>query len=472
MSGYIGKIKVDNNDPVIIGSTLYGTCSTAAGTAAKSVTLSDFNTPPLPGLTIHIKFTNGNNVTSGVTLAIGNQTAVNVSGNCVCAAGDIIAFTYEEPNASTKTWIANHSIVVEEGTTNGQIKIAGQAVSVHGLNDAAYKNVLTSDIAGNSSSTAVPTVAAVTAYVTAATGGLSGLSGAMHFRGITATEPSGTTVPSDISIYDSSNPEAGDVIVYGRTVDNTTVYSEYVWVNNTVGWELLGDQGSYAYDNAVIHNSLLTTTGDIIYASGANTPARLAIGTGNNKFLKASSGVPVWGVVEKTDVGLENVDNIKQIPFSTATTAGDLIYYNGSTYTRLGLGTEGQVLTAGSSSAPIWSTSSVDWSNVANKITATTNTLGLVKTTSTVSSATGYTASPIIDGVVYYQDTHYTSSGSINALTSINLTYNDGTAQTNAVSNSSSTPTALGTVALGVLYIKSMYYGTDSASTGVSVDNT
>ena len=34
-------------------------------------------------------------------------------------------------------------------------------------------------------------------------------------------------------------------------------------------------------------------------------------------------------------------------------------------------------------------------------------TLGGVKTTSTVSSATGYTASPIIDGVVYYQNTTY-----------------------------------------------------------------
>ena len=72
MSGYIGKVKVDANDPVLIGSTLYGTCATGANTAAKTVTLSDFNTPPLPGLTIHIKFTNGNLVTSGITLAIGN----------------------------------------------------------------------------------------------------------------------------------------------------------------------------------------------------------------------------------------------------------------------------------------------------------------------------------------------------------------------------------------------------------------
>lgn len=40
--------------------------------------------------------------------------------------------------------------------------------------------------------------------------------------------------------------------------------------------------------------------------------------------------------------------------------------------------------------------------------TAGTNTLGGVKTTSTVSSASGYTPTPIIDGVPYYKDTNTT----------------------------------------------------------------
>lgn len=101
--------------------------------------------------------------------------------------------------------------------------------------------------------------------------------------------------------------------------------------------------------------------------------------------------------------------------------------------------------------------------------TASTS-LGLVKTTSTESSATGYTAAPIIDGVVYYQK--YKSTGSANALTSLTLSYNNGTAQTESVTSSSSTAIAVGTVQSGVLYIKSVYYGTTSVSTGVSVDNT
>ena len=39
--------------------------------------------------------------------------------------------------------------------------------------------------------------------------------------------------------------------------------------------------------------STLTTTGDIYYASSANTPARLGIGS-TDQVLKVSGGVPVW----------------------------------------------------------------------------------------------------------------------------------------------------------------------------------
>ena len=43
----------------------------------------------------------------------------------------------------------------------------------------------------------------------------------------------------------------------------------------------------------VINNTLTTTTGDIIYASAANTPARLGIGS-TSQVLTVTGGVPVW----------------------------------------------------------------------------------------------------------------------------------------------------------------------------------
>ena len=49
-----------------------------------------------------------------------------------------------------------------------------------------------------------------------------------------------------------------------------------------------------AANAAYVPKTLTTTTGDIIYASAANTPARLGIGS-TDQVLKVSGGVPAWG---------------------------------------------------------------------------------------------------------------------------------------------------------------------------------
>jgi len=48
-----------------------------------------------------------------------------------------------------------------------------------------------------------------------------------------------------------------------------------------------------AYEDDVILKTLVSAKGDIIYASGANTPARLAIGA-NGHVLQVSTDVPAW----------------------------------------------------------------------------------------------------------------------------------------------------------------------------------
>jgi|688.fasta_scaffold89270_2 hypothetical protein len=52
--------------------------------------------------------------------------------------------------------------------------------------------------------------------------------------------------------------------------------------------------GTVALAGNVIANSLLTTTGDTIYASGANTPARLGIGTSGQTLTVSAGGIPEW----------------------------------------------------------------------------------------------------------------------------------------------------------------------------------
>lgn len=103
---YIGKIKTPDNTTYLIGSTLYGTCSTAAGTAAKVVTLSDFNALTT-GVTIHVKFTYSNTASSP-TLNVNNTGAKNIKvhgatgvGNTPYKSwfpGEIISFTYDGTN--------------------------------------------------------------------------------------------------------------------------------------------------------------------------------------------------------------------------------------------------------------------------------------------------------------------------------------------------------------------------------------
>lgn len=66
--------------------------------------------------------------------------------------------------------------------------------------------------------------------------------------------------------------------------------------------------------DAKIANTLTTTTGDIIYASGANTPARLAVGS-TDDVLTVAGGVPTWAA----PAGGGGMDLLATIDASAAT---------------------------------------------------------------------------------------------------------------------------------------------------------
>ena len=51
-----------------------------------------------------------------------------------------------------------------------------------------------------------------------------------------------------------------------------------------------------AYEDDVILNTLMSGKGDIIIASGANTPARLAVGN-DNEILRVATDLPNWEVM-------------------------------------------------------------------------------------------------------------------------------------------------------------------------------
>lgn len=278
-----------------------------------------------------------------------------VGGGSVSVACDATGkITITGNNAGTVT-----SITPGNGLINGTSGSSQSAITNSGTISIATGGVTNDMLAG---SIAITKLAAYTIQIGNVTKNLGqaftladlGIAAAMNFKGTTTTTLADGDTTSPITISGESYTQTnGDVVLYDG--------KEYVWTGSA--WEQLGDESSWALANAVINKT--GTTGDLLYWSNTDTPSHLAIGTGDNKFLTISNGVPAWGTVGKSDVGLGNVTNDKQIPFSTATTAGDLIYYNGTSYTRLGIGSAGQVLQVNSgATAAEWGTISVNDTNV------------------------------------------------------------------------------------------------------------
>lgn len=77
------------------------------------------------------------------------------------------------------------------------------------------------------------------------------------------------------------------------TLTNATVAGDIVEVFANAVVPLTDTYTQSVANGKFINNTLTTTTGDIIYASAANTPARLGIGS-TNQVLTVSGGVPTW----------------------------------------------------------------------------------------------------------------------------------------------------------------------------------
>jgi hypothetical protein len=123
-----------------------------------------------------------------------------------------------------------------------------------------------------------------------------------------------------------------------------------------------------------IQPTLLDAKGDLITATAADTPARLALGT-TGQVLKVNTATAT-GLEWATDsAGMTN----------PMTTTGDTIYSSsGSTPARLGIGTTGQVLTV-AAGLPSWATPAGSLANYALIGSVTT----LSGSTTTISGISG-----------------------------------------------------------------------------------
>jgi hypothetical protein len=112
---------------------------------------------------------------------------------------------------------------------------------------------------------------------------------------ITCILTTGTTAASWDADFTGTSTVTGtgaNVLAISPTITTPNISS----IINTGTLTLPTSTGTVALTNGVINNTLTTTTGDIIYASSANTPARLGIGS-TSQVLTVSGGLPTWSTI-------------------------------------------------------------------------------------------------------------------------------------------------------------------------------
>lgn len=116
--GFAGQVETSGGAIHPIGSTLYGVCSSSASTAAKVVTLGNFDTL-LTGVTIHVKFVNGNTAAS---------PTLNVN-----STGDIPIYAYGTSapgNTASASWAANSMVSLTYDGTAWRMNDAGANAAI------------------------------------------------------------------------------------------------------------------------------------------------------------------------------------------------------------------------------------------------------------------------------------------------------------------------------------------------------
>lgn len=128
MASYVGQINSGGSN-LPVASTLYGTCETAANTAAKVVTCANFD-KLLTGVTIHVKFTNSNTV-ANPTLNVNSTGAKSIyrygtttpgtAASSSWNAGAVVSFTYDGSAWQMNDWVntdANDDTKVKQTAIN------------------------------------------------------------------------------------------------------------------------------------------------------------------------------------------------------------------------------------------------------------------------------------------------------------------------------------------------------------------
>jgi hypothetical protein len=251
-----------------------------------------------------------------------------------------------------------------------------------------------------------------------------------------------TNVPASLANGELAINQADGKIYYRNNAGVVTQFNPTVTAVSTISFGTTGLTPSTATSGAVTVAGTLVSanggtgfstyaTGDLIYASAANTLSKLTAGT-NGFVLTLAAGVPTWaastGGVTSFSAGTTgltpNTATTGAIVLAgtlelasggtglSSFTAGDLVYFaSGTSFTKLGIGTAGQILTVNpGGTAPQWSTGAASGvtsiSFGTTGLTPNTATTGAVVVAGTLIAVNGGTGiSSYAQGEMLYANT-------------------------------------------------------------------
>ena len=438
----------------------YATCSTAAGTAAKTASLSSYTLTT--GGIVAVRFTNGNTASSP-TLNIASKGAKSIYYNgaaltdtSLIKAGDVVTFIYSSQYhiiaingdyARTDSPVIKNSLSMgrKSGTTIGLKSVAlGDDVTASG--DYSYAEGYETTASGDYSHAEGFGTTASEAYSHAEGAGAVASEYSAHAEGF-GTTASGYYSHAEGSLTTASG-EGSHVEGYESVASGLRAHAEGQ-----------GTIAQRAYQHAQGAYNIADTAG-----SGPNYGGNYLhiVGNGNEDARSNAHTLDwdgnAWFQGNVYVGGTDQDTGSKQLATTDTATTSAAGLMSAADKSKL----DGIAAQANKYSLP----------------TASSSTLGGVKTSSTVTSTSGLTACPIISGVPYYKDTTYTSLKNPNSLTIqgngttlTNGTYDGSAAKTVNITPSSidaisSSSTSVQTIAGGLVVGKTSTSGVSGTGVG------
>jgi len=227
-----------------------------------------------------------NGITVDVTTSDGVVTAVGVS------ADDLVV---DSISAST----ANFGDLTASTATFTATSVSANSLTING---STVEQIADTRIASIPASTATSTATGITVSVTTQGGSVTAVSvdatsfgNVMHFKGVVTELPSESNVAGDIVVIGAA--EQGETLPPGLVAGQEYIYT-------STGWELIGDQNTYALN---AYSSTASVYAGATSLSGALDAAGAAIDglTASVSALKAKTDAYVGGTSTSADQGVE-----------------------------------------------------------------------------------------------------------------------------------------------------------------------